>query len=147
MIATEKTAHEIENVLKEYARAYAHKDLNAMMKIMAHDEDLIFVGTGEDEWVQGPKQLEEGFKRDLSQIDSIKVNFGDIPVSSSGNVAWTATLMTMYVQIEDEILSLEGRLSAVFEKRIDSWLIVHLHFSIPAQDQEEGQSFPPVNTG
>lgn len=142
MKADAKTSQEIEDVLKRYAQGYAKKDVGTLMEIMAPDEDLIFIGTGKDEWVQGSTELKKGFERDLSQAESIKVDFGDLPISAAGNVAWTSTMMTMHAEINGEILVLEGRLSVVFEKRENKWLIVQLHFSIPATEQEEGQSFP-----
>ena len=103
---------------------------------------MIFIGTGQDEWVQGPEELRKGFERDLSQTKTIKIDFGDLSISAAGNVAWTATSMTMQAESEGEILILEGRFSAVFEKRENRWFMVHLHFSLPAIEQKEGQSFP-----
>ena len=142
MKADEKTAKEIITILESYSQAYAHKDLKGLMKLVAPDNDLIFIGTGEDEWVKGPLELEKGFKRDLTQTDSITVGFEDIRVSAADNVAWTATWMTMKAIIDSAEVVLKGRFSAVFEKRDNNWLIVHLHFSLPASEQETGESFP-----
>ena len=43
---------------------------------------------------------------------------------------------------DGQAMSLPARLTAVFEKRGDRWLIVQSHFSFPAAGQAEGVSFP-----
>ncbi|MDP1553422.1 MAG: nuclear transport factor 2 family protein [Methanobacteriaceae archaeon] len=137
-----ETKNEIMSVLEKYMEAYTEKNLNSLMDIVSKDEDTIFVGTGYDEWAHGPKEIKEGFQRDLTQADSIKIEFHKLPISSAGKVAWTATKMTMKVLADGEELVLDGRLSAVFEKRNYKWVIVHLHYSLPVKEQEKGQSYP-----
>ena len=65
-----------------------------------------------------------------------------MPISAEGKVAWTTTKMTMKVLTDGEELILDGRLSAVFEKKNDKWVIVQLHYSLPVKEQEKGQSYP-----
>jgi ketosteroid isomerase-like protein len=142
MQSNAETKNEIMDVLEKYMEAYAEKNLDSLMDIVSQDENTIFVGTGHDEWANGPKEIKKGFQRDLSQADSIKIEFHKLPISAEGKVAWTTTKMTMKVLTDGEELILDGRLSAVFEKRNDKWVIVQLHYSLPVKEQEKGQSYP-----
>lgn len=142
MKADKKTENEIVEVLNSYGNAYADKDLDAMLNLFLEDPDIVAIGTGEDEWVHGFDELKEGLKRDITQSESIKVDFKNITVSSANNVAWTSSYMTMHAKVSGEEIILNGRLTAIFKKVEYKWYFAHIHYSLPAKDQEEGQSFP-----
>ncbi len=142
MKADENTWSEIMDILNKYAEAYLHKDIESMMSLFANDSNLVIIGTGEDEWVEGFKELKTGFHRDFSQADNINITFHKINISNSGNVAWVSTKMAMICEIGVEGIKLSGRLSMVLEKRNNKWLITHMHFSLPALEQETGYSYP-----
>lgn len=140
MEASEDTIQAVHEILKNIAQAYYDKDLDGMMQLYTQDPDLVAIGAGRDEWIKGPKDLRDGYKRDMEQANEIKADFEDITISSSGNVAWTSARMAMNVQVEGQEVTMFGRLSLVLEKRDDKWLIAHLHFSMP-NEQEEGKSY------
>lgn len=142
MKVDKKTENEIVEVLNSYGNAYANKDLDAMLNLFLEDPDIVAIGTGEDEWVHGFDELKEGLKRDITQSESIKVHFKNLKVSSTDNVAWTSSYMTMNANVSGEEIILEGRLTAVFKKVEDKWYFTHIHYSLPAKEQEEGHSFP-----
>ena len=142
MKADKNTESEINDVLNNYANAYSDKDIKSMMSLFADDPDFVAIGTGRDEWINGHNQLKNGFLRDFSQADEIEVAFEKITVSNAGNVSWVSATMTMNAEIEDAELILGGRLSLVLEKRDNKWLITHIHFSLPALEQEPGYSYP-----
>ncbi len=133
---------EVIDMLNRYTKAYADKDIDAMMDLFLDDPDIVAIGTGTDEWVQGPDELREGFKRDFAQADNIQVKFENVTIQSAGNVAWLSALMAMYAVISGKEALLSGRLSMVLENKEDKWLFTHLHFSLPADGQEIGYSFP-----
>ncbi len=141
MEASKETVNAIHGILKNYIQAYANKDLEGIMKLFVKDPDLVAIGAGRDEWVKGSENLKKGFHRDMSQADEINMDFEDITVSSSGNVAWLSAHMSMNVKVGKEDITMFGRLSLVFEERNHEWLISHLHFSVP-DEQEDGQSYP-----
>lgn len=142
MKADKNTEFEVKEMLNKYAQAYADKDIGAMMNLFLDDPNLVAIGTGIDEWVHGCNELEKGFKRDFAQADNIKVKFENVTIQSSGNVAWISAVMTMYALISGKEVLLSGRLSMVLEKEENKWLFTHLHFSLPANEQEIGHSFP-----
>ncbi len=141
MEASKDIVTKVHEVLKQYAQAYADKDMEIMMKLFSQDPDLVAIGAGRDEWVKGPEELKKGFQRDMAQADDMKVDFEDVTVSSSGNVAWASAQMNLNVKVEGQEITMPGRVSFVFEERNNNWLINHLHFSVP-DEQEEGKSYP-----
>lgn len=142
MKALKNTESDIMDVLDKYAQAYSDKDIESMMSLFADDPDLVVIGTGEDEWIEGYNELKTGFKRDFSQADNIKIIFDKVTISSSGNFAWVSSKMAMICEIGVEGIKLSGRLSLVLEKRDNNWLITHIHFSLPALEQKTGYSYP-----
>ncbi|MGV8143036.1 MAG: nuclear transport factor 2 family protein [Methanothermobacter sp.] len=141
MEASKEIVSAVHEILKNMAQAYLDKDLKGMMQLYVPDPDLVVIGAGRDEWVKGPGELKIGYNRDMTQADKIEVDFEDVTVSSSGNVAWVSARMAMDVNVENNEITIFGRLSMVLEKREDKWLIAHLHFSVP-DEQEEGKSYP-----
>lgn len=141
MEASKETVNSVHQILKKIAQAYFDKDVESMMQLYVQDPDLVAIGAGRDEWVKGPEDLRNGFNRDMTQAEEIKVDFEDVTVSSSGNVAWASAHMAMNVMVDHEELTMFGRLSLVFEQRDSKWLITHLHFSVP-NEQKEGRSYP-----
>lgn len=133
---------EVMDMLNRYAKAYADKNIDAMMALFLDDPDIVAIGTGTDEWIDGCDELREGFKRDFAQADNIQVKFEKITIQSECNVAWLSALMTMYAVISGKEALLSGRLSMVLENKDNKWLFTHLHFSLPANEQEVGHSFP-----
>lgn len=142
MRADKNTESEIMDMLNRYAKAYEDKDIEAMLGLFINDPDLVAIGTGKDEWVRGYQELENGFKRDFSQADNIDVGFEKITISNAGKVSWVSSLMTMNAEVSGEEVLLCGRLTLILEKIENSWLFTHLHFSLPAIEQEEGYSYP-----
>jgi len=142
MKADENTSSEVMEMLNRYARAYSNKDIEAMMSLFSPDDDFVAIGTGKDEWIQGPDQLKKGFERDFSQADNIELSFEKITISNAGRISWLSAFMIMNAEISGGDAILCGRLSMVLEKRHDQWFITHIHFSIPAIEQHEGYSYP-----
>ncbi len=141
MEASQEIVDSVHEILKKISQAYFDKDLEGMMQLYVQDPDLVAIGADRDEWVKGSEDLRNGFNRDMTQAEEIKVDFEDVTVSSSGNVAWASGHMAMEVMVDDKEIIMFGRLSLVLEQRDNKWLIAHLHFSVP-DEQEEGKSYP-----
>lgn len=144
MEAEDQVKNEIIGLLENYAQAYKDKDLEGIMRLFVEDDDLVVIGTGYDEWVNGKSELRSGFERDMGQADSVNVKFRNILISAAGNVTWLSGHMNMEAIVEGQEIFLPGRLSAVLEKRNNKWLFTHLHYSLPAAEQEEGKAWPEM---
>lgn len=142
MEANAETKKEITKMLDKYANCYLNKDLDGLMSLFVSDPDLVAIGTGVDEWVNGSEELKTGFKRDLSQADDIRLVFDNITISSAGKAAWVSGTMTMRALVDGEEVVLPGRLTMVLEEKNRGWLFTHLHYSVPAEKQEKGKSWP-----
>ena len=129
-------------MLDKYAECYLNKDLDGLMSLFVSDPDLVAIGSGVDEWVKGPDQLKTGFMRDFFQANNIRMFFDKLTISAAGNVAWVSGDMTMEAVIDREDVILEGRVSLVLEEKDKKWLFTHLHYSVPAEGQEKGESWP-----
>jgi ketosteroid isomerase-like protein len=142
MEANEEVKEAVNDLLGRYVQAYWDKDLEGMMKLFIQDEGLVVIGTGDDEWIQGTAELKDGFQRDMDQANDIKVKFRDVSISAAGSVAWASTHMSMEAVVDGQQVFLSGRLSAVMEERGGKWFFTHLHYSLPATEQEKGDSWP-----
>jgi hypothetical protein len=101
------------NLLEEYSQAYQDKDIDRILELFIDSEDLVVIGTGDDEWVNGINELKSGFERDMEQADDINVKFRNISISYSGNVAWLSGHMNMEATVDGQDIYLPGRLTAV----------------------------------
>lgn len=142
MKADAKTEAEVMSVLDKMRECYAKRYLNGLVALFSTDADMVAIGTGADEKCIGPERLKVQLERDFAQSESMSVNFDWLSISAAGPVAWVAADCVFDVKAGREEMSIQGRLTAVLEKRGDSWLIVQEHVSIPFGEQEEGQSFP-----
>jgi ketosteroid isomerase-like protein len=133
---------EILNMLDRYAEYYLNKDLEGLMSLFVTDPDLVAIGSGVDELVKGPDELRTGFMRDFSQADNIRMFFEKLTISAAGKVAWISGAMTMEALVGGENVILQGRVSMVLEEKVNGWLFTNLHYSIPAEEQKEGKSWP-----
>ena len=113
MEASKEIVSAVHEILKNMAQAYLDKDLEGMMQLYVPDPDLVAIGAGRDEWVKGLGELKIGYNRDMTQADKIEVDFEDVTVSSSGNVAWVSARMAMDVNVENNEITIFGRLSKI----------------------------------
>jgi ketosteroid isomerase-like protein len=144
MEAEDKVKNELLDLLENYAQSYRDKNLEGILKLFIEDDDLVVIGTGYDEWVNGKNELHAGFSRDIDQADSVNVKFRNVTISAAGEVAWISCHMNMEAVVNSQEIFLPGRLSVVLEKRNGKWLFAHLHYSLPAAEQEEGKSWPEI---
>lgn len=135
MKANSETEKAIKEVLEKFAESYARQDLENAMTLIAPDADVILYGTGADEKCVGPEKIKAQFKRDWSQIEEPALEYNWISISASGNVAWAAIDAIFKAKIDGKKTKFQSRVTKVFEKRGDKWLIVQGHFSFPDQSQ------------
>jgi ketosteroid isomerase-like protein len=98
-------------------------------------------GTGADERRVGLAGIGTQAQRDWDQTDEAAMDFDRQVVSMAGDVAWASLDGAFRFSADGESMALPARATLVFERRAGRWLAVHGHFSLPAEGQEEGQSF------
>ena len=142
MKANSTTYQEVRSVLYEWAESYRQRDIKRLLAAVAPDPDVIMYGTGADEKRIGLAGIQTQAERDWSQTESAAFVLNEPAISAAGSVAWVAADAVFQLTAGGQEMALPARFTGVFEKRDDQWLRVQAHFSLPAPDQDEGQSFP-----
>ena len=142
MKADARTEAEVMSVFDKMRESYAKRDLSGLAALFATDPDVVAIGSGADEKRVGPAEVKVQLERDFTQSEALTMNFDWLSISAAGSVAWAAADCVFDVMASGEKMKLQGRLTAVLEKRGDRWLILQEHFSMPSGEQGEGQSFP-----
>ena len=141
MQASPQTHAAVEATLSQWADAYSKRDLDRALALIAPDDDVVGIGTGQDEWRIGTEEFKAQLERDLSQAEALSVAYEPLVVSEAGAVAWVAGRARVQARVDGQDLALAGRFTAVLEHRDDRWLLMQTHFSVPAADQAEGRSY------
>ncbi|MBI3556067.1 MAG: nuclear transport factor 2 family protein [Deltaproteobacteria bacterium] len=127
-----KTETQIMAALMALTHAYASGDYRRVLALYAPDADTVAFGpTIGEKWI-GPAAIAAAYERELKNYPESDLEFVWVSISSVGAVAWVAADCKAHVKVDGRVLLLEGRFSAVFERRGERWLIMHSHFSFPA---------------
>lgn len=102
-------------------------------------------GTGIDEIAREAGQFKELYLRDFEQAPekvNVVYNFSDAVYLSQ-----TSGMINAVISIDTEISGMplvlnNLRISAVFIKENDIWVIRHMHISLPAEIHDAGESYP-----
>ncbi|WP_165394848.1 nuclear transport factor 2 family protein [Methanofollis fontis] len=140
MFLSEKTREAIISTMYAYASAYSRMDVNGVMELMA--PEVMAIGSGEDEWLEGREQVQAGTERDFSECETVSIEYGDLRIAADGIIAWVATPFEITAIAGGRMQVFRGRLTAVLMDTWEGWRFVQMHFSFPNADQEEGRSFP-----
>jgi ketosteroid isomerase-like protein len=129
-------------VLNKFGEAYAKRDVEGLLALVAPDPDVVMYGTGADEKRIGRAGIQAQAERDWAQTEAAALTTEWTSISATDPVAWVAADATFTVRAGGQALSFPTRVTLVLEHRGAQWLIVQGHFSFPAAEQAEGESFP-----
>ncbi len=143
MQADAGTQKEVLDLLRALCRAYAERDADGFLDLLAPDPDTVVLGPGPDAeqpgWVDGAIGREETrgmLGRDWSQSETSRVEVGWHAVSVAGQVAWVSARVTIHRVVGRKEGSWRGRLTAVLERRAKNWLFQQIHFCLPGIRQD-----------
>ena len=142
MLTLERIEEEITEVIEKFAEAYGKKDLDTILSLIAPDPNVVIYGSGADEKRIGLDEIRAQFERDFAQAEAGSIEYDWKSISGSEPFAWLAADVTFKPTIQGQEMTFKGRLTSLLEKREDKWLIIQMHFSLPASTQTEGESFP-----
>ncbi|MEI6293993.1 MAG: nuclear transport factor 2 family protein [Methanomicrobiales archaeon] len=140
MTLSEKQELEIVETFAVYAEAYHKKDKKTLARLCS--PDIIGFGSGPDEVFQGKKELMEGLVRDFKQTNSLQLRIPAMSINGEGRVAWVTCWSEFSAVIGDNQVRMLGRMTAVLKNTGKAWRFEQIHFSMPYEGQEAGQSFP-----
>ena len=142
MKADPKTEAAVMSIMNRLFEAYMSRDMDSALSCHTPDPDLVAIGTGVDEKSLGLNEVRGHLERDLAQSEAVSIELGWSRVSAAGSVAWVAGDAIIHAKVSGQEISFPGRFTAVLEQRKGRWFIMQRHFSMPASEQAEGESFP-----
>jgi len=125
----------VSDVVDRYLEAYAKRDIDALGKVLAQDNDALGIGTDEGEFWKGWTTIRNvtekqfGAFREVNWVRSQPL----IRFSRDGNVAWYAEELTGDFLSGTKRTTLPLRFTAVLERRANQWVIVQFHRSMPVK--------------
>ena len=139
-----------EDVLRRLVQANVEKDLPAMARLMAQDEDAIGY-TIEGRKYVGWSPFAKDMQQEFNDAARIEINVTQLKVWTRGDTAWFAMEMD-YVRYvgegkEQARMLLPLRETGVLERRKGQWILVTWHESFRDQvalGMSTDSAFPPL---
>lgn len=132
MKASPKTTDEITAVLEKYSDLYLKAQLDDLMDLFSPEPDTTLINAGLEEKQVGRENIRSKIEQSLNQKETITLfQYHNLLISEKETVAWVSSDLEVKLEWEKNEMNLFLRLTAVFEKRDDNWLIVQMHSSAP----------------
>lgn len=130
--AAAKPAYDFQPLMHKIFEAWSSTDPSGVAQYYAQEPEHVYYDIAPLKY-NGWQEYAEGYKKIIADYSSVKFILGpDAQAHQHGNMAWTAaTWKGEMVKKDGTKETLEGRWTAVFEKRGENWIIVHDHFSVP----------------
>jgi len=125
-------------VLDQFPKAWETKDMARVTQIMAHDPEMILIGTDAAERLVGWEQIKSSLERQFAALEKVQAIAHDriIKVSRGGDAAWASELWDFNAVSGGQPAKVKDmRVTFVLEKRQAHWLIVQMHVSIGVAGQ------------
>ena len=127
-----------EAVVAQLWRAFEIQDLDLLSQVMAHDSNMIIIGTDAAERWVGYEPFIAAEEKMFASFDFERLSIHDqvLTVHESGHVAWFSAIVDGEVTVGERHQSVGGiRITGVLEKRGPGWVIVQYHSSVPVAGQ------------
>jgi ketosteroid isomerase-like protein len=128
MKADATTEAAVKAVLDRLADVYVTRDVALLRSVFAMDPDVVMYSPGAQRSV-GSTAIVAKAESDWSRSEAASLTYGWTAVSAAGPVAWAATDADFTVRAGGRETTTPVRITFVLEKRGDSWLVVHAHYS------------------
>jgi len=123
---------EFKTLTDRYFTAWSSLNPDNAAPLYAKDADLIFYDIAPLKYT-GWAEYNKGVRNVLGGFESLNLTpNSDLKVTRRGNIAWTT--VTFHLSAKQKgggQMELDGRHTAIWERRGGKWLIVHEHFSAP----------------
>ncbi len=127
-LAAQSEEDAVRDVLVTYAERMQAKDLDGMELLFAPGRGIhIIEGAGVNHgWAD---YREHHLGPELEHAEKFEIRYFAVEPQVRGDVAWTSFRYELAVEMSGNQMEMEGRGTAVLERREGRWLIVHLHTS------------------
>ena len=130
---------QVRDVLLKNVAGFERGDLTAVEGLWAHGDEVTVFENGRANYGWTDFR-EHHLKPELAHFSNLRYELSDIKTSVSGTTAWATFKFSMRSQSEAGTRERNGVGTAVLEKRVDGWKIVHWHSSSPRT------AAPPAST-
>ena len=129
-IVFEKDA--VQSVLEAWITGVEQDDLGLISQVVAHDEDVMYIGSGTDERIMGWSTLKAALEAQAAALSDIHITASEVAIHplGGGQAAWATSLWTFEARMGDQALSVPLRCTWIAEKREAGWVLVHFHKSV-----------------
>lgn len=128
-----QTEQQILSTINTFFLAYSNRDLPSVMVMFVPDPDVVLIGTESDERLTGLNAISERFQSDWERTDAMSMEIRWHSLSGATDVCWLAAEIMVSISSEGNKLQLPARITVVFERRAERWLIAQWHASIPLE--------------
>jgi len=129
---------QVKAVLNQMIKASETEDMALLSQVYAHDKDMVVFGTDAGERIVGWEPLKALMQTQFDATENSQLAVRDevITVHTSGKTAWFSELIDWQLTADGQTVQFKGlRATGVLEKRNKNWMIVQLHYSMPAGSQ------------
>ena len=126
-------ADEVRDCLYRFQEAWRARDLSFIRSFFAHDADMLLFF--ERRQLRGWDDVETLYENMFAHAlpGSVRSTYTNVDTRASGNLAYAnANFHLTVTNPEGEEMTDEGRVTVVFERRDDRWVVIHRHTSFQA---------------
>jgi uncharacterized protein (TIGR02246 family) len=124
------TETELIAVLERFCSAFADRDAEAVVRLFAPTDDIVVI-TSEEPLLRGSVELRHFLDRYVDGPTTFAWEWDRYDVSTAGPVAWLLAEGTETATSEDHVARHRYRMTMVFERHREHWLVRQLHGSSP----------------
>jgi ketosteroid isomerase-like protein len=125
----DQSAKEVRGVITQFLKAVQKCDINALAKIIAHDNNIVFYGSQAGDKQVGWDAVKASFEEQFAETSTIQNEVLDSKVSVVGDLAWAAYDLRYSEAGSPGAGSFESRWTCVLHRYADGWKYVHMHHS------------------
>jgi ketosteroid isomerase-like protein len=123
------TVQSVRDAIDRFTDAVEARDIEALSKVVAQEEDIVFYGSQEGDKQVGWDQVKASFEEQFGEASSIESEVLDSAIQVVGEMAWAAYDLRYSEAGSKAEGSFESRWSCVLRKYPDGWKFVHMHHS------------------
>ena len=128
---------EFKPIIQRYYAAWSNLNTDEPAQFYAKDPELVFFDVAPFQY-KGWSEYKAGVQKNFFDpaVSAKLIPNDDLKAKRRGNVAWTTITFHLSAKLKDgNSMELDGRHTAIWEKRSGKWLIVHEHISAPLPSQ------------
>jgi ketosteroid isomerase-like protein len=128
----EEDRNAIKAGIDAWINAVEGRDIALLPRVIAQDEDLVWIGIDAGGWMVGFKTLEQGMLAQNAALEEIRIDVSDetIHFEPGASIAWATNRWVFNGKMGGQAMAFNLRCTWILEKRQGKWIIVHFHKSV-----------------